>query len=312
MAGTAAAITGSDMRGRLGPLLGGSDCRIEFPTPALGVEITGLDLGEVARNAALVAELRALWLERKVLFFRQESISPPELQAFAACFGTLEPHPAAPMHPDAPLLFPIYRGGEGQPNAVEKVSRENIWHNDLTYTPVPPRGAVLACEACPETGGDTMWANMALAYERLPEQVRARIAGLYAKHSLEQYFGAQLPQEKRLKLARRLPPIEHPVVVTHPETGEQALFVNQPFTTHFANFFSFTDVRYGQDFQEAGALLDFLKAQAQQPEFQVRLKWQPGTIALWDNLLTQHYAVSDYGNAPRRMLRATLRGEPLS
>ncbi len=285
---------------------------VETCTPAIGAEITGLDLAEVGRNPDLAAELRALWLDRKVLFFRQQTISAPELQAFAEQFGALAPHPTGPMHPDAPLLFPIYRGTSDRPNAVEQVSRENIWHNDTTYAAAPARGAVLACELCPPTGGDTLWANMAMAWERLPDAVKERIDGLYAKHSLEQYFGAQMPRENRHEFADRLPAVEHPVVVTHPETGEKCLFVNQPFTTHFANYFDFESVRFGQDFASSGALLDYLKAQPQHPELQVRLKWRPGTVALWDNLLTQHYAVSDYGDAPRKMLRATLKGGPLT
>ena len=108
---------------------------IELSTPAIGAEITGLDFAEVARNADLAAEIRALWLERRVLFFRQKSISPPELQAFAQAFGTLEPHPTAPMHPQAPLLLPIYRNVDGKPNVIERSSRENIWHNDCQLYP---------------------------------------------------------------------------------------------------------------------------------------------------------------------------------
>ena len=286
--------------------------KVERSTPAIGAEISGLDFAEVARNADLAAEIRALWLERRVLFFRQECISAPELQAFTEQFGTLDPHPTAPMHTQAPLLLPIYRNVDGKPNLIERSSRENIWHNDVSYTQVPARGAVLACELCPETGGDTMWANMALAYERLPDNIKQRIEGLHAKHSLEQYFGAQLPREKRLKLGERVPTVEHPVVVTHPETGEKVIFVNQPFTSHFSNYYNFDEIGYGQDFFAADTLLHYLKTQPQNPELQVRLKWRPGTVAMWDNILTQHYAVSDYGREPRKMLRATLKGEKLS
>ena len=130
-----------------------------------------------------------------------------------------------------------------------------------------------------------MWASMVLAYERLPDRIKERIDGLYAKHTMEQYFGSQLPREKRLKLAERMPTVEHPVVVKHPETGEKLLYVNQPFTTHFSNYMNFDEMRYGQDFFEGGKLLDYLKSQPQHPEFQVRLKWRPGTVAMWDNLL---------------------------
>lgn len=286
--------------------------RIERSTPAIGAEITGLDFAEVARNKDLAAEIRALWLERRVLFFRQERIAAPELQAFAEQFGTLEPHPTAPMHPQAPLLLPLYRNVDDKPNVIERSSKENMWHSDLSCMPAPPRGAVLACELCPPTGGDTMWANMALAYERLPDRIKQRISGLYAKHSMEQYFGSQLAPEKRLKLAERVPATEHPVVVTHPETGEPVLYVNQPFTTHFSNYMNFDEIRYGQDFAEGANLLAYLKAQPQHPEFQVRLKWRPGTVAMWDNILCQHYAVADYGKEPRKMLRATLKGERLA
>jgi len=285
---------------------------VERSTPAIGAEITGLDFAEVARNADLAAEIRALWLERRVLFFRQERISAPELQAFAERFGTLEPHPTAPMHPQAPLLLPLYRNVDAKPNVIERSSKENMWHNDLSCMPAPPRGAVLACELCPETGGDTMWANMVMAYERLPDRVKQRIEGLYAKHDMEHLFGAQLPRDKRLKLGERVPMTEHPVVVKHPETGEKVLFVNQAFSTHFSNYYNFDEIRYGQDFFDGGALFDYLKAQAQHPEFQVRLKWRPGTVAMWDNLFCQHYAVADYGKEPRKMLRATIKGVTLS
>jgi taurine dioxygenase len=153
-----------------------------------------------------------------------------------------------------------------------------------------------------------MWANMVLAYEMLPGRIKARIEGLYARHSAEHIFAAQLPIQKRHEAAARLPSIDHPVVRLHPETGEKVLFVNQAFTTHFTNFYNFEDVRYGQDFAfEASALLNYLFTQPSIPEYQVRLKWRPGTVAMWDNLLTQHYAVADYGRDPRKMLRATIK-----
>ena len=110
-------------------------------------------------------------------------------------------------------------------------------------------------------------------------------------------------------MAAKNPAAEHPVVLTHPETGEKVLFVNSAFTTHFSNFFNFEDIRYGQDFMpEAHHLMNYLTSQAAIPEYQVRLKWRTNTVAMWDNLQVQHYAVADYGNAPRKMLRATLTG----
>jgi taurine dioxygenase len=237
-----------------------------------------------------------------------------EQQNFAAQFAELEAHPLAPSHPEADKLLMLYRNLDpGKPNFVEKTSRENAWHADVTYKKAPPRGAVLRCEQGPETGGDTMWSNMVMAYEKLPDSIKQRIDGLYAKHSAEHIFLAQMPIEERHAMAAKNPGVEHPVVLIHPETGEKVLFVNSAFTTHFANYFNFEDIRYGQDFMpEAHHLMNYLTSQAAIPEYQVRLKWRTNTVAMWDNLQVQHYAVADYGNAPRKMLRATLAGKPLA
>ena len=250
-----------------------------------------------------------MWLRHKVLFFRDQRLTAPEQERFAACFGELEPHPALKMHPDAPMILPLYRNLDaGRPNAVERASRENIWHADLSYVAAPSRGAVLYCETCPETGGDTMWANMVLAWKMLPDQIKTRIDGLHARHDFEHLFAAGFPIDRRHEMAARLPSVDHPVVRPHPETGESLLFVNQAFTTHFTNFYNFEDVRFGQDFAfEANALMNYLLSQPAIPEYQVRLKWRPGTVAMWDNWATQHYAVADYGREPRKMLRATIK-----
>ena len=283
--------------------------KVELSTPAIGAEISNVSIADIARDRALADEVRKLWLQHKVLFFRDQHVTPMEQQEFAGRFGELEAHPSLPMHPEAPMLLPLYRNLDpNKPNLVEKASRENIWHADLSYMPTPTRGAVLRCEACPESGGDTMWANMALAYEMLPERIKLRIDALWARHDLEHMFAAQLPIGKRHEVAARTPSVDHPVVRMHPETGEKVLFVNQAFTTHFTNFYNFDDVRYGQDFAfEANALMNYLLAQPGIPEYQVRLKWRPGTVAIWDNFSTQHYALADYGRDPRKMLRATIK-----
>ena len=288
--------------------------KVELSTPAIGAELSNISLADAALDPDVIAEIRALWLKHKVLFFRDQDITPMQQQNFAAQFGELEAHPFAPSHPEADKLLMLYRNLDpSKPKGfVEKASRENVWHADLTYKKVPNRGAVLRCELGPDTGGDTMWSNMAMAYENLPDAIKQRIAGLYAKHSVEHVFGAQMPIEERHAMAAKSPAVEHPVVLTHPETGEKVLFVNL-FTTHFSNFYNFEDVRYGQDFMpDAQHLLNYLTSQAAIPEYQVRLKWRTNTVAMWDNLLVQHYAVADYGNAPRKMLRATLTGTPLA
>jgi taurine dioxygenase len=288
--------------------------KVDLCTPNIGAELSNVCLADAAKDPDLIAEIRALWLKHKVIFFRDQNITALEQQNFAAQFGELEAHPLAPSHPEANKLLMLYRNlNPDNPNYVEKASKENLWHSDVTYKKAPPRGAVLRCEMGPEVGGDTMWSNMVMAYDRLPGAIKQKIDGLYAKHAVESTFGAQLPRAERLAMGEKSPSIEHPVVLTHPETGEKLLFVNSAFTTHFSNFFNFEDVRCGLDFMpEAQHLMNYLCMQASIPEYQVRLKWRPNTVAMWDNLLCQHYAVADYGKAPRKMLRATLTGTALS
>jgi taurine dioxygenase len=278
--------------------------KVEPLTCAIGAELTNIDLGAASRDPGLVAEIRALLLKHKVLFFRDQDITRAEHVAFARHFGELEDHPVAGSDPENPGLVRIYK----TPDAPAE-RYENAWHTDATWREKPPFGCVLRCVECPPVGGDTMWANMALAYERLPDNVKAKIATLRARHSIEATFGAAMPIEKRLALKAQYPDAEHPVVRTHPETGEKVLFVNV-FTTHFTNFHTAANVRFGQDFTRGGSdLLQYLVVQAAIPEYQVRWRWQPNDVAMWDNRSTQHYAVMDYPPCHRKMERAGIIGD---
>jgi len=273
-------------------------------TCAIGAEVTNMHLGVAARDPGLMAEISSLLLQYKVLFFRDQDITRAEHVAFARHFGELEDHPVAGSDPDHPGLVRIYKSPD-KPND----RYENAWHTDATWREKPPFGCVLRCVECPPVGGDTMWANMALAYERLPEHIKTQIAGLRARHSIEATFGAAMPIEKRLALKAQFPDAEHPVVRTHPETGEKILFVNG-FTTHFTNFHIAANVRYGQDFAPGAAqLLQYLIAQVQIPEYQVRFRWRSNSVAFWDNRSTQHYAVMDYAPCHRKMERAGISGD---
>jgi taurine dioxygenase len=150
---------------------------------------------------------------------------------------------------------------------------------------------------------------MALAYEDLTDAIKEMIDGLFARHSIEATFGARMPTEKRHALRSQFPDAEHPVVRTHPETGEKVLFVNG-FATHFTNFHTAANVRYGQDFAPGSAqLLNYLISRAAIPEYQVRWRWRPNSVAIWDNRSTQHYAVMDYWPAVRKMERAGIIGD---
>jgi taurine dioxygenase len=273
-------------------------------TCSIGAELSGVDLGAASRDPSLAGEIRALLLQHKVLFFRDQDITRAEHVAFARHFGELEDHPVAGSDPDHPGLVRIYKAPDNPPDRYE-----NAWHTDATWREIPPFGCVLRCVECPPVGGDTMWANMALAYERLPEDVKAKIEGLRARHSIEATFGAAMPIQKRIALKAQFPDAEHPVVRNHPETGERILFVNA-FTTHFTNFHTPANVRFGQDFAPGAAqLLAYLQSQAFIPEYQVRFRWRKNSVAMWDNRSTQHYAVMDYPPCHRKMERAGIVGD---
>lgn len=278
--------------------------KIEQLTCAIGAELTGVNLADAAYDDGLFTEIKAALLKHRVLFLRNQDIARADHVAFAQRFGALEDHPVAGSDPDHPGLVRIYKSPD-HPND----RYENSWHTDATWRESPPMGCVLRCVECPPVGGDTMWSNMVLAYEKLPEVIKTQIGGLRARHSIECTFGAAMPIEKRLALKAQYPDAEHPVVRTHPETGEKTLFVNG-FTTHFTNFHTPGNVRYGQDFtQGSSALLQYLISQAAIPEYQVRWRWQPNSVAIWDNRSTQHYAVMDYPPCHRKMERAGIMGD---
>ena len=278
--------------------------RIEQLTCSIGAELIGVSLADAARDDALFGEIKHALLRHKVLFLRDQDISRADHVAFAQRFGALEDHPIVGSHPDHPGLVQINKTPEGPIDRYE-----NAWHTDATWREAPPMGCVLRCIECPPVGGDTMWANMVLAYEKLPDEIKTRIATLRARHSIEASFGAALPLEKRLALKAAYPDAEHPVVRTHPETSEKALFVNA-FTTHFTNYHTSANVRYGQDANPGAAdLLRYLISQAFVPEYQVRWRWRPNSVAIWDNRSTQHYAVMDYPPCHRKMERAGIVGD---
>ncbi|MGW8461710.1 TauD/TfdA dioxygenase family protein [Pseudomonas sp. CLCA07] len=278
--------------------------RVEQLNCAIGAELIDVNLRDAVHDDGLFATIREALIKHRVLFLRDQDITSTEHAAFARRFGHLEDHPVAPTHAEVPGLVQIYKTPD---HPIDRY--ENCWHTDATWREAPPFGAVLRCVECPPVGGDTLWANMALAYEKLPDDVKARIADLIASHSIESSFGAAMPKDKRHALKTQFPDAEHPVVRTHPETGEKILFVNA-FTTHFVNYHTKARVRYGQDYNRSGGdLLQYLISQAYIPEYQVRWRWKKNSVAIWDNRSTQHYAVMDYPPCHRKMDRATIIGD---
>src|SRR5574340_236858 len=277
---------------------------VEPLTCTIGAELHGVDLGEASRDDGLFAQMKALLLKHKVLFLRDQDITRAEHVAFARRFGELEDHPVMGSDPDHPGLVLIHKGADTRAEQYE-----NAYHCDTTWRECPQFGAVLRCTEAPEVGCDMIWVNMVEAYARLPEHVKTQIAGLRARHSIEATFGAAMPTERRLALKAQYPDAEHPVVRTHPETGEKCLFVNG-FTTHITNFHTPGNVRFGQDFSpRASLLLDYLISQAFVPEYQVRWRLKRNSVAIWDNRCTQHYAVQDFWPATRNLERAGIIGD---
>jgi taurine dioxygenase len=278
--------------------------RVEKLTCNIGAELIGVQLSDAALDAALFAAIKAELLTHKVLFLRDQDLTRAQHVAFARRFGELEDHPVAGSDPEYPGLVRIYKEINSAPDHYE-----NSYHCDATWRVAPPMGCVLRCVHSPEVGGDTIWVNMARAYVDLPDHVKTQIAHLSARHSIEASFGAAMSTEKRHELKARFPDAEHPVVRTHPETREKILFVNA-FATHFVNFHTPQNVRYGQDYAPGGAqLLSYLIGRAAIPEYQVRWRWRANSVAIWDNRCTQHYAVQDYWPAARRMERAGIIGD---
>jgi len=278
--------------------------KVEPLTCSIGALLTNVNLGDATRDDALFGEIRALLLKHKVLFLHDQDITRAEHVAFARRFGELEDHPVVGSDPDHPGLVRIDKGPDSRNEQYE-----NAWHCDTTWRECPQFGAVLRCTESPQVGGDMLWANMALAYERLPEHIKMQIADLHARHSIEASFGAAMPIEKRLALKAQYPDAEHPVVRTHPETGEKVLFVNA-FTTHFTNYHTPANVRFGQDANPgASLLLNYLLSQAYVPEYQVRFRFRKNSFAIWDNRCTQHYAVQDFWPAVRNLERAGIIGD---
>lgn len=259
-------------------------------TPFIGAEIAGVDLA--APTPEQIAEVKRALLERKVLFFRDQShLTAPQHRDFAAHWGDLEVHPLL----DQGEIPEVVRFDRGQENP----GMENIWHVDVSWQQRPPLGSVLRAIDVPSAGGDTLWSNMGNAYDALPREIKERIDGLTATHDFTPSFGRGMSPEKLAAMQEQYPPQHHPVVRTHPETGRRSLFVNGLFTTGLD----------GVDPEEGQVLLQRLLDQVKVPDFQVRLRWAPGTVAFWDNRATQHYACSDYFPHRRVMERVAIEGD---
>jgi alpha-ketoglutarate-dependent taurine dioxygenase len=261
-------------------------------SPIIGAEIHGLDLGQPLSERA-VADVRLALNTHHVIFFRDQQLSSTQQVEFARQFGVVtEGHPVLPA-------------SEGHPEVLVIDSREdraNWWHTDVTFLQEPALGSILYMLECPEVGGDTSWSSLQDAYDRLAEPVRTMCDSLIAIH-FDPWFAADVDArggyEWHGEFHEKLLPALHPVVRTHPENGRNGLFVNPQFTQSI----------FGLSKNESNAILDMLYRHCQQPELTCRFRWQPGSLAFWDNRATLHYALDDYGDATRIARRVTLQGD---
>lgn len=264
---------------------------------ALGAQISGVDLRHEL-DAAVLAEIRRAWLQHLVLFFRDQQLDSDQYLAFARRIAE-------------PVEYPMLRGLDGYPLIVpviklahERVNFGGLWHSDTAYLETPPIAATLLAREVPPVGGDTLFANMYLAYESLSDGLRRVLDSLRAVNSSAKADVTKTREDRLAEGGAKLTPgvalnAVHPVVRTHLETDRKLLYVNGGHTVRFEDMTE----------DESAPLLNYLFAHLCRPEFTCRLRWQPGTLALWDNRCTQHNPINDYHGHRRVMHRISLGAE---
>ena len=263
-------------------------------TPLIGAEISGIDLSKPLSGNELGAVRQAL-LNHLVLFFREQDMTVEEQKDFGRQFGDLHIHPARDRN-----------GLDGHPeilyiNAGPDTSRVNgdEWHSDVSCDPEPPMGSILRLFEVPPAGGDTLFANMYAAYDALSDAMKDFLGGLTAIHDGGPNYIDRAKRAGIYKPDKVFPANEHPVIRTHPETGQKSIYVNRIFTQSIV----------GLSRDESRAVLDFLFQHIAKPDFQCRFRWEKDSVAFWDNRCTLHHAMWDYYPNIRRGYRVTIKGD---
>lgn len=277
-------------------MAGNEKIQVTKASGALGGFVHGASLEEVASSDAVYQRVRTLLVEHEVLFFRDQPQDPQVFAAFANTFGEVLGHPAYTTVDEAPDVQ-ILESTAANPSKIE------VWHSDMTFMQTPPSFTLLQGQIIPAFGGDTLWASATAAYDALSPQMQAFLLPLHAVNDFRHGFRESLAEpggaERLAPAIAENPPVQHPLIRTHPETGRKAIYVNALFTTHIADLPT----------KESDALLAFLYRHVVTEEHTVRLSWQPGTVAIWDNRSTQHKPVNDFLPQHRLMHRVTLTGD---
>jgi alpha-ketoglutarate-dependent sulfate ester dioxygenase len=262
--------------------------------PTIGAEIGGIDLRQPLSDACR-DEIKAILLEYKVVFFRDQDLSPEQHASFARSFGPLYVHPNVEPLERNPYIHKIAASETAPTTAPPPPITTTIkagYHTDTSWRLVPTWGAVLRAVQVPDVGGDTIWVDAGAAYDGLPDDVKARLEGRYVTHDARAGLNS---------VGLDYPIVAHPLVRTHRETGRKALWVSFTQRPHVI----------GVDVAESRDLLRIVLDQYRTPEYQVRFAWRPKSIAFWDNRAAVHYGVANYGDYPRLLHRILIADEPL-
>ena len=265
-------------------------------TAALGAEIDGIDLN-TPLTEVMQAELRDALSDHLVLFFRDQFINDEAHLALASCFGEPEVHPIRGALGDPSRLHDIVDTTKSEPD-------RDGWHTDVTYMECPPCAAVLRCEETPSAGGDTLWANMQLAYDKLSDGMKTYLADLQGFHATDggfiDYIQRHLPEDAVEKIMKAVGAgASHPLVRTHPVSGRKSLFVDRAYLGKIE----------GISKDESIFMLEFLSSRVQDVSIQCRFHWTTGAVAVWDERATQHSGAADHRGSARILRRCTVAGE---
>lgn len=259
-------------------------------TATLGAEVTGVDMADV--DAVTLDQLKKAWLDHKVLVLRDQHISTEQHIAFGRLFGDLEVHPFATGRRNYPEIVKIKSTAEHRYAAAS-------WHSDVTWRQEPSMGSILRGVVIPPAGGDTCFADAAAAYELLPADFKAEVDDLFAIHDFTKTFGRALSAQERAAKQKEFPPARHPVIRTHPETGQRSIYTNRTFASHIE----------GVDSDVSERILDRLERAIMNPTVQCRIRWKVDTFVMWDNRAVQHFGTDDFYPQTRHVERVTIVGD---